>query len=419
MSQLTLHGPVTRRRRGSLALVGLTVVALPLAAPGPALVPAAVASSPRWLLGIAGRGFALHGRTYLALMVAAFLCYLVVLATADHIRPRVMWMAIVALVALFTLAPPLLSRDVFSYIAYGRLAAKHGLNPYVAVPAQRPNDSVLPFVGWRRAPGAYGPLFTLAVYPIGLLPVAAALWVLKVVGGLAVLALAAVTAHIAKVRGGDPQRAAAMVALNPLVLVHAVGGAHNDSIMVLALMGSVALLISRRQVQGAVALALAVGLKASGLVAAPFALASSPRRAQLATALAIALAVVGGVAFVAFGSHAWAAERLAGRNQSLTSHYSAPSTVARVTKVSVDRIRVLALASFTAVVLGLLWWTTRGGDWVRATGWATFALLVASSWLMPWYVVWALPLAAVARDRRLSGSVLGLCAFQLVNRVPM
>ena len=47
------------------------------------------------------------------------------------------------------------------------------------------------------------------------------------------------------------------------------------------------------------------------------------------------------------------------------------------------------------------------------------ALLVASSWLMPWYVVWALPLAAVARDRRLSGSVLGLCAFQLVNRVPM
>jgi alpha-1,6-mannosyltransferase len=414
-----LRQPTTRRGLGTLALVGLTLVALPLAAPGPGLVPAAAAASPRWLLGIAGRGFELGGRAYLGLLVAAFLCYLLVLATARHIRPRVMWTVIVALVALFVLAPPLLSRDVFSYVAYGRLAARHGLNPYVAVPAQRPNDPVLPFVGWRNAPAAYGPLFTFAVYPIGLLPVAAAMWTLKAVGGLAVLALAGVTAHIATVRGRDPQRAAAMVALNPLVLVHVVGGAHNDSIMVLALMGSVALLVSGRQVRGAVALALAVGLKASGLVAAPFALAGSRHRFRLATALAAALAAVGGVAFLAFGSHAWAAERLAGRNQSLTSHYSVPSTLARLTTVSVDRVRVLASAGYTAVVLGLLWWTARGGDWVRATGWAAFGLLVASSWLMPWYVIWALPLAAVARDRRLTGSVLGLCAFQLVNRVPM
>jgi alpha-1,6-mannosyltransferase len=412
---------VTGRGRGSLALVALTLVALPLAAPGPGrLVPAALASSPRWLLGITGRGFGLGGKTYLGLLVAAFVCYLVVVAAAGHIRPRVLWTAIVALVALFTLAPPLLSRDVFSYIAYGRLGARHGLDPYVAVPAQRPNDPVFPFVGWRNAPGAYGPLFTFAVYPIGLLPVAVAMWVLKIVGGLAVLALAAVTAHIAKVRGGDPQRAAAMLALNPLVLVHVVGGAHNDSLLMLALMGSVAMLVSGRQVRGAVALALAVGLKTSGLVAAPFALAGSrPRRVHFVSVLAVSFAVIGGVAFAAFGSHAWAAERLAGQNQSLTSHYSVPSTLARLTTVSVDRVRILALAGYAAAVLGLLWWTRRGGDWVRATGWAAFGLLVASSWLMPWYVIWALPLAAVARDRRLTGGVLGLCAFQLVNRLPI
>jgi hypothetical protein len=179
------------------------------------------------------------------------------------------------------------------------------------------------------------------------------------------------------------------------------------------------MLVSGRQVRGAVALAVAVGLKTSGLVAAPFALIGSRRRVHVATALAATLAVIGGVAFAAFGSHAWAAEQLAGQNQSLTSHYSVPSTLARLTTVSVDRVRILALAGYAAGVVGLLWWTRRDGDWVRATGWATFGLLVASSWLMPWYVIWALPLAAVARDRRLTAAVLGLCAFQLVNRVPI
>ena len=382
-------------------------------------MPAAGATSPRWLLGIDGRGFQLGGRAYLGLMIAAFVCYLVVVATAGHIRPRVLSTAIVALVALFTLAPPLLSQDVFSYVAYGSLAAEHGLDPYVAVPAQRPNDPVFPFVGWRTAGAAYGPLFVFAVYPLGFLRVAVALWALKVVGGLAVLALTTVTAHIAKVRGGDPQRAAVMVALNPLVLVHVVGGAHNESLLMLAAMGSVALLLTGRQISGALALVLAVGLKASGVLVAPFALIGTRRRVHLAGALAAASAVVGATAFVAFGSHVWAAGQLMGRNQSLTSHYSVPSTVARLTTLPVDRVRVAELAAYAVGVVGLLWWTGRGGDWVRATGWATFGLLVASSWLMPWYVMWALPLAAVARDRRLTGSVLALCAFQLVNRVPL
>jgi hypothetical protein len=166
-----------------------------------------------------------------------------------------------------------------------------------------------------------------------------------------------------------------------------------------------------------VALALAAGLKASGLLVAPFALAGSRRRFPLAAALVAALAVVGWVGFAAFGSHVWASERLAGQHESLASHYSVPSTVARVAGVSVGRVGIAALGAYGAGVVWLLWWTMRGGDWVRATGWATFGLLVASSWLMPWYMIWALPLAAVARDRWLTGSVLALCAFQLLSRV--
>src|SRR5205085_4881780 len=54
-----VRAPTTlpRRHRGYVALVGLTLAALLLAAPGPRAVPATVAGKPEWLLGIFGRGF--------------------------------------------------------------------------------------------------------------------------------------------------------------------------------------------------------------------------------------------------------------------------------------------------------------------------------------------------------------------------
>jgi hypothetical protein len=40
-------------------------------------------------------------------------------------------------------------------------------------------------------------------------------------------------------------------------------------------------------------------------------------------------------------------------------------------------------------------------DWIDGAGWATAAMLLAASSLLPWYVAWLLPFAALATDRRL------------------
>ena len=48
-----------------------------------------------------------------------------------------------------------------------------------------------------------------------------------------------------------------------------------------------------------------------------------------------------------------------------------------------------------------LWRTARGADWRVAAGWSTLALLLSTAWLLPWYAIWPLPLAAVCGDRRL------------------
>ena len=82
-------------------------------------------------------------------------------------------------------------------------------------------------------------------------------------------------ARLAPARGVDPVRAAAFVALNPLVLVHVVGGAHNDGLaMLLAMLGVGAVLVGR-ELAGGAAFAAALAIKAPAAFVVPFALIGS------------------------------------------------------------------------------------------------------------------------------------------------
>jgi Glycosyltransferase family 87 len=349
----------------------------------------------------------------------AFAAYLAVIATASRLRARLIWTAIAVLVAVFALAGPLLSLDVFSYITYARLGAEHGLNPYDSAPADLSADPAASRVDdWRFAVSVYGPAFTLASYPLGLAGVSFALWAFKAVFALCVLGICALTAWIAATRGVRPSTAAAFVALNPLVLVHVVGGAHNDALMMLIVLAGIAAVLAGREALGGVALVGGAAVKFSGAFAIPFALVGSSQRARLLAAGAAAAVLIGIATLTAFGGSAAEALGLAGGNQAKTSYWSVPSTLARLTGLDVDPVRFVLLAAFAALVVWLLVWTWRGGDWVRAAGWAVFGLLVATAWLVPWYVIWVLPLAAVARDPWLAGGALALSVFQLPNGVP-
>ena len=382
-------------------------------------MPSATAGGPDWLLGPFGDGLGVSGGLYYGLLWAAFASYLLVLRAAAAIPRRLLWGSIASLVTLFVLAPPLLSQDVFSYVSYARLDALHHLNPYVHVPAELPADPAYPHVGWTDTVSAYGPLFTLLTYPLGLLSVPAALWSLKALAGLSVLALAALCARLAPARGLDAGTAAAFVALNPLVLVHVVGGAHNDALMMLAVLLGCAAVLSLREASGGGAFALALAVKVSAAFAAPFALAGALRRRRFLAALAAALGLLTAVSLAAFGGEFLDSFEIAGENQARISNYSVPNSIAELFNLDPDPVRHAMLALFLLAAAGLLAWAWRGADWLRAAGWAALGLLVASAWFLPWYAIWVLPLAALARDRVLSGLVLAFTAFQLINRVPL
>jgi Glycosyltransferase family 87 len=378
-----------------------------------------------------------------------------VLATAPRLGARVIGGLILLAVLGFACAPVLLSHDAFSYLDYARLGVKHGLDPYVHAPDAAPGDPAFAQVTWTETPSAYGPLFTLATYPLAWLPVGLAVAVLKAVAALSVLGLAWVVARLAAARDVDPARAAAFVALNPLVLVHVVGGAHNDGLAMLLATVGVAALVARREAISGASLVASAAIKSSSLFVAPFALVATLRdsrpilsRPPLSTgrkpdtsagfrpvgeaarrdahalrgfaAGALGAAIVIGVAgYLGFGWEWLHAFGLAGENQGRTSHLSIPVTFARLTGIDEGAVRIAALALFGVAVVWLLVRTWRGADWIRAAAWAGTGLLLATSWLLPWYLIWPLPLAAVARDRLLAAVLLALTAYQLGARIPL
>jgi hypothetical protein len=199
--------------------------------------------------------------------------------------------------------------------------------------------------------------------------------------------------------------------------------------MLFAMVG-VAALVVRREAGAGASLVASAAIKSSSLFVAPFAFVgaardSSTRRKERGSLRglvlgALAAAVLIGVAgYLAFDWEWLHAFGLAGENQGRTSHMSIPVTLARLTGIDEGAVRVVALAIFGAAIVWLLAWTWRGADWIRAAAWAGTGLLLATSWLLPWYLVWPLPLAAVARDRALAFVLLALTAYQLGARIPL
>jgi alpha-1,6-mannosyltransferase len=414
---------------GRVALAGLCVVyaliaALP-AAPGSRVVLATAGGSPDWLLGPL-RPLGLSGASgpsagpllYAAMWIALALYAVVLLRAADISRRAAIW-TVAGLHVLFLLGPPLLSQDVFSYIAYARLGVEHGLSPYTHSPIDIPHDPVFGFAGSKNAVSVYGPAFTLLTYPLSPLGVAGAYWVLKVLAAAASLGVVALVWRTAERLGRDPVWPALFVGLSPLVLVHVVSAAHNEALVMLVVMAGVYAFVRGQPRAAGAWPTLAAGVKASaGLVLPYLVLGARPRvRAALLGVVAAGLLLVA-LGLAGFGTGVLDSLGLLSSNQGRSSRLSFPYLVSQLVG-NRSVVRALFGLAFAAVAGWTLWrvWR-RGDDPIRMAAWATAAILVATAWLVPWYLLWLLPLAALAADRRLTLTTLALSGWVLAIGVP-
>ncbi|MBV9195170.1 MAG: polyprenol phosphomannose-dependent alpha 1,6 mannosyltransferase MptB [Solirubrobacterales bacterium] len=428
---------VVRSRAGLLALATLLASGLVVtvaAADTDALLPESVRPVPSWLAGPFGSsGIDIHVAGTLLCLALMFTAYVIVVRVSDRIGSRAVLAGIAAVHALVLLAPPLISTDVFSYQAYARIGALYGANPYLHGPHAIALDPLYPFIGakWVNMPSVYGPLFTIFSYILAPVSIAASILAYKAMAALASLVTVALIWNAARLRGVSPVRAAALFGLNPLIVVYGVGGGHNDLVMVAVMMAGVYLLLARRERSGAASLVIAIGVKLSAGLMLPFALAGSgrplsgSRRREIAIGAGFCAALVAGLSFAAFGSGLLRLIATVHQSQSEGDWHSLPGFIGtRLGLGTVGQVTGYVLALLSVGIVGWLVRRVWRGelDWIVGAGWATLAVLACAGSLMPWYVAWLIPLAAIGRDRRLLQATLWLAGclqfVELLGHIP-
>jgi Glycosyltransferase family 87 len=377
---------------------------------------------PDWLAGpLRGLAAPLTVSGWIELVAGLCVLYLVVLLVADVIRPAWAVAALVVTHVLLALAPPLWLSDVFNYIGFARLGVTHGLEPYGHTLGAIPTDPAAVLASWHRIPSPYGPLFTVLSYPLAPLGVPAATWVVKATMALAALGSLALVWRLAPALGRDPVPAVLFVGLNPMWLVFEVGGAHNDALALLFVLGGALWVLRRRDGLGGAALAAATAVKASAGLALPFVWIAARRRWRTAAGAAVVgAAVVVGSALAFGGDVSGALDSFRGQAR-LTSLRSVPGLLADAVlhRGSIPHaLELVFFAVFAVVAVILFFIALRDRAWASGLGWTTLVLLLSVTWLMPWYAAWVLPFAAIGESRRLREATLLLTVFLIVVRMP-
>jgi alpha-1,6-mannosyltransferase len=179
------------------------------------------------------------------------------------------WAAL-AWTAPLALAPPLFSRDGWSYVATGWMAG-HGFSPYRYTPSILPS-ALRSGVGpaWRHTTSPYGPIPLL--WGAAASHVTHDAWAMLVLDRLlayaGLLLLALVVPRLAGRAGLDPGRSSAVAIASPLVVAHGIGGLHHDLLTAALMVAALAVTRPGRWWWGALVVGLAAAVKLPGGMAA-------------------------------------------------------------------------------------------------------------------------------------------------------
>jgi hypothetical protein len=329
------------------------------------------------------------------------------------------------------LCPYLLSRDIYSYIVYGRIAALYGDNPAIAAPIAYAHDAYFQYlVSWKDTPSVYGPVWTLFSHALTLAVERAGggLWLYLLAYKIAMLAAhLANTALIWRIlyawKPGRHVYGALLYGWNPVALIEFAGSAHNDVLMI----GMVLLAIFCTQRgywrSAAAALAVAALIKWIAVVLLPlwaiFWLRREPTwRGRLLRAGQLAAVVIASAAlfYLPYGRVLQSIGAPLAHQAEMRAENSLAALAIRGGQEALARLGVeaardpgwrpaaeLAVARWSKGLVALAWLAALYAVWRRPElerllqvgCWLLLAVLLISPLFRVWYVVWPLALAAL------------------------
>jgi Glycosyltransferase family 87 len=383
------------------------------------ILPESVRPLPSWMAGpYHVIGFQMNASELILATILMFIAYWVAVRNAGRFSARTVLISIVAFNLIVLLGPPLISTDVFSYQAYGRMFADYATNPYLHGPVAIEPDQIYNYIGsnWVNTPSVYGPLFTLLSGIWARAPLQASLYIFKAIAALSTAGTVWMLWKAAKLRGVDPVKAVALFGLNPLVVLYGVGGGHNDLLMLMFTTAGLYTLLKRHERTSGALVVAGAAIKLTGAVLLPFMLLAKigdrPARLRvkvLVGAVAAAVVIAAG-GFVAFGTGMLHMTHTLSTVQDKGGWQSVPGLLFTILRVPVTHVGTLAFGAIFVMICAWLMWRVYKGrlDWVEGGAWATIALLLSAGAVQPWYISWLMPVIALCNDHRLWRWAIGM-----------
>lgn len=339
---------------------------------------------------------------------------------------------------------PLFTQDIYSYLAQGAVVDR-GMDPYAAGPVELlgtedPLARSVPLI-WADSPSPYGPTAMVVAWAIAAVTddaVLPSVFLHRAVSVASLYVVAWALVRLAQRCGVSPQFALWLGVLNPLTLLHLVGGVHNEALLLAFLLSGMELCLvalhgkpipgtpddpveprspalSRNGwllfAAGVALIAMAGMVKVTGFVALGFVGMALARRFGFTTmAVARAAAVTAATAaatIVAFClasglGFGWITSQ--GGAATVRSWMSLPTLlgissgfagrvlgIGDVSEAALSLTRGLGILLAAAWLLRMLWATFRGRIHpLGGYGLAMFAMVLLFPVVHPWYLLWAL-----------------------------
>jgi hypothetical protein len=379
--------------------------------------PAQVIRPRRWFLAIATAACTAAVLVSTRTAPPAITVGLILLATVGSIElsrreakrpgdPRPVAWTIAGLYAVAVSLPTRFPTDIWSFTMVGRTVIAHHLNPYRVSPAQLGHDPMLHLLRhtWRGGTTPYGPLFVVHSAFIALisgehpllyrlsfqfssaLAVGIALWLIW--------------------RETRSTAAIALVGLNPVIAGSIVNGAHNDATVALGLLGAVLLLKHARIGAAGWVLAATVLLKISiGFAILPLALWTATRFGKRGLLYLFGPTICVAVPIMLLVPGAW--HSMTNANGGVITRLTIWNIPLRVTSLGYTDVDPIRLASFGLLLVGALCLfgaviARRQPDAGRGAAIGMAAWLVAAGYVLAWYTVMGLVVAALRPTDRIA-----------------
>ena len=345
---------------------------------------------------------------------------------------RTMYITLAAWCLPLLFAPPLFSRDVYSYYMQGRLQLA-GHNPYLSGVALVPGwfrSGVDPL--WADAPTPYGPLFLLIEKYVAAISGSSALlaaYLLRLLAVLGVAGMAWCIPRLARHHGINAVPALWLAVMNPMVLMHFVAGAHNDSLLIAAMCAALLLALRGQKNVALVMAAFALGIKPVGIVLIPFvALIAAGNSANYTQRVAMWLRATAITGCVMVGTSALVGVGPLGWIGALATPGSVRSWLSPSTAIGMmwgGFLQVMGLGNLSqytitltrtagALALGICLVTLvlrpSGRSATRGAALAFLLLVLLGPVAQPWYLLWAIPLLAATGLTRYQ---VRICVFMI------